>query len=233
MNKRTLVCSVMICLIISIFLPWDSSAKQSIYSKAKSQQIVNKMKSIKKNRQMILVTASGYGKRAVTIQAFSKNKHSKWSRILITHGIIGKNGFTHNFSERSKGSPEGKYTITRAFGRYKNPGTKLSYHRITADDVWVDNVHSKYYNSLQSIRKTHQYSERMNIPQYDYGFVINYNTKIIKGKGSAVFFHIAHGSYTLGCTATSKGKLVSLLKWLDPKKKPVIIQTVTKELNRY
>jgi L,D-peptidoglycan transpeptidase YkuD (ErfK/YbiS/YcfS/YnhG family) len=73
----------------------------------------------------------------------------------------------------------------------------------------------------------------MNIPQYNYGFVINYNTKRVRGKGSAVFFHIAHGNYTLGCTATSKSKVVSFLKWLDPKKKPVIIQSVLNELNMY
>jgi len=202
-------------------------------SKAESEKIVNKMKTIAKNQQLILVTTTEKKETSALIQTFSKDKNGKWKRVKSVKGIVGKNGIQNQISEGSKSTPAGKYTITSAFGRKANPGTKLPYHRITSDDVWVDNVKSKYYNTLQSRKKTGEKSESMNIPQYDYGFVIDYNTKRVKGKGSAIFFHIAKGNYTLGCTAVSKDNVVSVLKWLDPKKKPVIIQAVESDLSKY
>ncbi|MFT8320412.1 MAG: SH3 domain-containing protein [Bacillus sp. (in: firmicutes)] len=202
-------------------------------SKTESEKAVNKLKKIGENQQLILVTAIGNNETNALIQTFSKEKNGKWNRVLSVNGIVGKKGIQPQISEGSQSTPAGKYTITQAFGRQKNPGTKLPYRRITSDDVWVDNVKSKYYNTLQSKKKTGEKSESMNIPQYDYGFVIDYNTKKVKGKGSAIFFHIAKGNYTLGCTAVSKDKIVSILKWLDPNKKPVIIQAVEKDLHKY
>lgn len=67
---------------------------------------------------------------------------------------------------------------------------------------------------------------------YEYGFVINYNTKQVKNKGSGIFMHKGD-SYTLGCVATSRSNLLKILKWLDPKKNPVIIMTPESELNKY
>ncbi|WP_445486443.1 SH3 domain-containing protein [Niallia sp. 03133] len=202
-------------------------------SKAESEKAVNKMKTVGKNQQFILVTTIGEKETNALIQTFSKDNNGKWKRVLSVNGIVGKKGIQQQISEGSQSTPAGRYTITTAFGRQKNPGTKLSYHRITSDDVWVDNINSKYYNTLQSKKKTGEKSEGMNIPQYDYGFVIDYNTKRVKGKGSAIFFHIAKGSYTLGCTAVSNDNVVSILKWLDPKKKPVIIQTVESDISKY
>jgi hypothetical protein len=75
-------------------------------------------------------------------------------------------------------------------------------------------------------------AENMTHPLYKYGFVINYNTERIPNKGSAIFFHIGT-SYTLGCTATSESNVISILKWLDPSKNPVIIQTPIQELGSF
>jgi L,D-peptidoglycan transpeptidase YkuD (ErfK/YbiS/YcfS/YnhG family) len=72
----------------------------------------------------------------------------------------------------------------------------------------------------------------MDIPAYDYGFVINYNESRTPGKGSAIFFHVGT-NYTAGCTATSKEQVVSILKWLNPEKNPVIIQSPVSELDKY
>jgi L,D-peptidoglycan transpeptidase YkuD (ErfK/YbiS/YcfS/YnhG family) len=234
-RKRVIVITALLSLLSFISLPFESYAKTNMVSKSESEGIVNHMRTLKDTGQLILVTASSSNTSFVKVQTFTKDRHGKWHRQLVMDGITGKYGLTHHFYEGSKNAPAGKYTITQAFGRYKNPGTKLPYHRITPDDVWVDNVHSIYYNTLQSKRKTHEKSENMNILQYDYGFVINYNTKRIKGKGSAIFFHIdtGHYNYTLGCTAVTKSNVIRILKWLDPKKKPVIIQTVESELNRY
>lgn len=197
-----------------------------------------KVKQIGNSRQLILVTAKGYETSQAKVQTFSRNRSGKWKRQLCIPGIIGKYGFAEpgQMEEGGLKSPQGLFNITQAFGRCANPGTKLPYHLITPDDIWVDNIKSPVYNTLQSLHLTGESSEKMSIPQYDYGFVINYNTvERIPGKGSAIFFHIDdhRSGYTAGCTAVSRNEIVKILKWLEPRQDPIMIQTVISRLKFY
>ncbi len=73
----------------------------------------------------------------------------------------------------------------------------------------------------------------MYIPAYDYSFVINYNTESrTPYKVSAIFFHVST-SWTEGCTDVDKQNVIDILRWIDPGKKPVIIQTPENELINY
>ena len=61
---------------------------------------------------------------------------------------------------------------------------------------------------------------------YKYCMVIEYNTNpIIKGKGSAIFFHLAVSkpSFTAGCVAIDEENMKLMVNWLDPKRNPTII----------
>lgn len=197
--------------------------------------IADQFTTISKNNQLILVTTSGYNTYKAKIRTFEKIDH-KWHEKLAIDGYIGKEGFATVMREGAKKSPRGKYTIGTAFGRFQNPGTRLPYRQITSNDVWVDDPNSSLYNTWQSASNNNgrwSSAEKMDIPAYNYGFVINYNTKDrIPGAGSAIFFHVA-GSYTLGCTGTAQTHVLSILKWLDPDKHPVIIQTPESELSNY
>ncbi|WP_018782889.1 hypothetical protein [Bacillus sp. 95MFCvi2.1] len=189
---------------------------------------------IGENQQLILVTANDYGTSKAEIQTFEK-RNNKWYPVYAAmQGYIGRDGFAYTMAEGGKNSPRGKYTIGTAFGRYGNPGTKLPYRQITSNDVWVDDSNSPLYNTWQQKPANDRWSsaENMNIPQYDYGFVINYNTERIAGAGSAIFFHISD-MYTYGCTATSRENALSVLRWLNPAKSPVIVQTPESELKYY
>lgn len=195
----------------------------------------DKLTTIDANNQLILVTSNGYGTSSATIQTFERNAAGQWEQLLNVSGFIGKNGFGSPSVEGDGKSPTGKYSIGTAFGRSGNPGTKLPFRSISADDVWVDDSNSSLYNSWQSKKETSgQWSsaENMDIAPYTYGFVINFNTSRTPGKGSAIFFHIANG-HTLGCTGVSQPNIVSILKWIDPAKNPVIIQTPESQLNNY
>jgi len=208
-----------------------TQAKKSIVDQ------VNSMKTLGKSQQVILVTAANSSTKSATIRTFEK-ANGKWKQVHSISGVVGKDGMTDKMSESSKASPTGKYTIGTAFGRGANPGTKLPYRKITSDDVWVDDPKSSLYNTWQKASKNKgrwKSAEKMNIAEYDLGFVINYNTnKPVAGKGSAIFFHVAGKSgYTLGCTATSKTNVSNILKWLKPDKNPVIIQTPESGLGKY
>ncbi|WP_094763140.1 SH3 domain-containing protein [Bacillus andreraoultii] len=193
------------------------------------------LKTVKNNRQLILVTTNSFNTTKADIHTFEKDAKGQWKQVLATTGYIGKHGLTKDKKEGDGKTPVGKFTIGTAFGHGKNPGTKMQYRQITADDVWVDDPKSSLYNTWQSKKKTNgkwKSAENMNHRLYKYGFVINHNTDRIPYKGSAIFFHTGT-SYTLGCTATSEKNVLSILKWLDPKKNPVIIQTPMSELNKY
>lgn len=203
---------------------------------ARAATVADTLKTVSSNSQLILVTSNGYGTSQATIQTFERDGQGQWRAVHHVSGYIGKYGFAQVMSEGGMKSPRGKYSIGTAFGRSGNPGTKLPFRAITPDDVWVDDSNSPLYNTWQKASQNNgrwNSAEKMDIPQYTYGFVINYNTDArTPGKGSAIFFHVSSG-YTAGCTGTSQGNVVSILKWLDPAKNPVIIQSPTGELGSY
>ncbi|MFD3450337.1 L,D-transpeptidase family protein [Microbacteriaceae bacterium 4G12] len=196
--------------------------------------VADSLKTIGNNQQLVLVTAGSYGTNNATVQTFEK-KNDKWVPITgAISGHIGRDGFAYQMSEWVTQSPRGKFTIGTAFGRYGNPGTKLPFHQIQSNDVWVDDSNSEFYNTLQQSPAYGRWNsaENMNISAYNYGFVINYNTERTPGKGSAVFFHVSD-SWTAGCTGVSQQNVINILRWLDPNKNPVIIQTPDSELGSY
>ncbi|MFS0906920.1 SH3 domain-containing protein [Priestia aryabhattai] len=200
---------------------------------ASPKLVVDSFKTLGNAQQVILVTADNYDTKSAKIQTFEK-VDGNWKQVLTANGVLGQKGFTLSKKEGDMESPTGKYTIGTAFGRYENPGTKLPYRKITSNDVWVDDSKSSLYNTWQQKPANGRWTsaENMDIPAYDYGFVINYNESRTPGKGSAIFFHVGT-NYTAGCTATSKEQVVSILKWLNPEKNPVIIQSPVSELDKY
>nr|WP_308201911.1 SH3 domain-containing protein [Priestia megaterium] len=200
---------------------------------ASPKLVVDSFKTLGNAQQVILVTADNYDTKSAKIQTFEK-VDGKWKQVLTANGVLGQKGFALSKKEGDMESPTGKYTIGTGFGRYANPGTKLPYRKITANDVWVDDSKSSLYNTWQQKPANGRWTsaENMDIPAYDYGFVINYNESRTPGKGSAIFFHVGT-NYTAGCTATSKEQVVSILKWLNPEKNPVIIQSPVSELDKY
>ncbi|WP_455661498.1 SH3 domain-containing protein [Pradoshia sp.] len=197
---------------------------------------VEKMKKLGKSEQVILVTNQTASSNKATIQAFEKT-NGKWKRTYKMSGVIGKKGMTSDKKEGDMKTPTGKYTLGTAFYRSSKPATKLSVKKITTDSVWVDDSKSKLYNTWQSKAKTKGQwtsAENLNIPQYDVGFVINYNTKRTPYKGSAIFFHVEGKSgYTAGCVATSKSNVNKILSWVKPEKNPVIIMTPKADISKY
>ncbi|PGT99480.1 SH3 domain-containing protein [Bacillus cereus] len=197
------------------------------------QTIADKMTTLGDAEQLVLVTADGYGTSYGKITTFEK-KDGHWNELHTMNGRIGKDGFAHKMSEDVTQTPRGKYDIGMAFGRQGNPGTKLKWHDIQANDVWVDDSNSPLYNTLQQKPSNGRWqsAENMNVSAYNYGFVINYNTDRTPGAGSAIFFHVSSAA-TYGCTGASQQEVINMLKWLDPNKKPVIVQTPVAEIGNY
>jgi hypothetical protein len=62
--------------------------------------------------------------------------------------------------------------------------------------------------------------------RYKWGIVVAHNLPPLPGAGSCIFLHVWKNSATttVGCTAMPEKALVTLLRWLDPAKDPLLIQ---------
>jgi len=136
-------------------------------------------------------------------------------------------------------SPAGVFALGTAFGDAAQPlpGIKLPYLTLTPTIECVDDITSKNYNRIvdrSTVTPDWNSSEHMRDvgEAYRWGIVIDHNATVPGGTaprpggGSCVFLHIWHSSDsgTAGCTAMMKSDLESLLLWLDPARRPVIVQ---------
>lgn len=194
----------------------------------KSELLIDKIKGKGNAKQAIVVTTNGFGRINATITTF-ENINGTWKQISSFAGNIGRTGFVYNKLEGDGHTPIGIYSLGIAFGKYSNPGTSMNYRQSTSNDFWVDDSHSPLYNTWQNGPANGRWTsaEKMYIPQYNYGIVVNYNTtKRIPGKGSAIFFHVwsGQGSGTAGCISAAQNNVTSTLRWLKSSKNPVIIE---------
>jgi L,D-peptidoglycan transpeptidase YkuD (ErfK/YbiS/YcfS/YnhG family) len=120
----------------------------------------------------------------------------------------------------------------------------MTYKPSTNDDFWLSLPVSASYNVWvhsdggPDPSWTKDQYEVLGPEQklYKYAAVMDFNmgSNKVVGKGSGIFLHInpTSGRGTAGCTSMPEDKLLQTLKWLDPAKKPVIIQGPISELNK-
>lgn len=164
----------------------------------------------------------------------------------INHVEIGKNGASEHIHESSVQTPLGMFDLGIAFGTH-DLNIDYPYIKTTENLYWVDDVDSKYYNKLISLKdkiETYNYPYIINADkkefqsaehlidypkQYEYAVYIEYNVNGEKyengiGKGSAIFLHcLGDKGYTGGCVAIPREDMVQVLNRLDRNKKPKIL----------
>lgn len=136
-------------------------------------------------------------------------------------------------------APAGIFSLGKAFGYAPAEDTdfiRLPYQTSSETYFCVDDVDSKYYNSIvttDEINKDWNSSEDMLRKDglYEWGIFVNHNTPAESGDGSCIMIHVwrGQGKPTHGCTAASKMAIVKLLTWLDPSKNPRMIQITKTE----
>jgi L,D-peptidoglycan transpeptidase YkuD (ErfK/YbiS/YcfS/YnhG family) len=176
------------------------------------------------------VTAASYGATYATLTAYQRAGHG-WRRVFGPWTArIGRNGFAPAGRKREGDgrTPSGSFSVQFLFGVLPNPGARLAYRRIRAYDFWDDDPSSARYNEWVDIRYASPGAdpEPMDVPAYDYGAVIGYNTARTPGLGSAIFLHLNIGIATSGCVTLPPGELLPLLRWLNPAGSPRILMGV-------
>jgi L,D-peptidoglycan transpeptidase YkuD (ErfK/YbiS/YcfS/YnhG family) len=160
-----------------------------------------------------------------------KKKENHWvvKQIPIVAGI-GKKGFALPLKklEGDGKTPTGIFKLGKLFSYEKQTKTRLENQQTTKDDKWIDDPNSAHYNKYVSGSTTAKSFENLLLKNdaYKYCVVIEYNTNpIIKGKGSALFFHleIIPPYYTAGCVAIKEEYMKLMVNWLETKQNPTII----------
>ena len=152
---------------------------------------------------------------------FIKNKKLFLNEYKIKCAI-GKRGIGNKKREGDKITPIGKFKIkTILYRKDRIPHFKCKINKLSikSEMGWCDDPKSKKYNKLIKIPfkgSAEKLYRKDNT--YDIILVLNYNINPIrKGKGSAIFIHVARKSFksTLGCIAVSKKNLKKIIKKIN------------------
>ena len=140
-------------------------------------------------------------------------------------------------SRRRQGTgstPLGTYALPSAFGTHaRSASWRLAYHRTTADDWWVEDNGSAYYNRMRGksqggfrwwLTSGPNTSERLAAypVQYEYAVVTGFNAGQVRYRGAGIFLHVNGRGATAGCVSAPRWFLRTALAHLDPARHPVI-----------
>jgi len=153
-------------------------------------------------------------------------KGMAWGRG-IDGKIAGKGAVKR---EGDKRSPAGIFELPFLFGEGASH-FRYPYRRMTRFSRCVDDPRSRSYNRIVDARKVpadYRSFERMKFPGglYRYGIFVAHNPRRLPGAGSCIFMHIrrSDGGPTVGCTAMDEKALIAVMRWLDPRRHPLLIQ---------
>jgi D-alanyl-D-alanine dipeptidase len=215
-------------------------------------------KALAESRQLILVTAGGWDAVDGEMRRYERDSiNDQWKtsgeKIPV---VVGRNGMAwgqglHGGAvgegpvkqEGDGRSPAGVFSLGSAFG-YAPPErageVKLPYVQAVATLECVDDPQSTHYNRIVDRARVEnpdwKSSERMrrDDDQYRWGVVVDHNAKGAPRCGSCIFMHIweTPGKGTAGCTAMSSSSMEYLSRWLDAKKRPILVQLPQTEFER-
>jgi L,D-peptidoglycan transpeptidase YkuD (ErfK/YbiS/YcfS/YnhG family) len=191
--------------------------------------------------QLITVEAARYKTTAATLRLWER-----WRTCWVAvdgpwTARVGRNGLADRRREGDGTTPAGVYTIGSVmYGNSSNPGVRYRYRRLVCGDWWNEDPRSPTYNTFQHVRCGTRPPFRTTTPglwqekrAYHHFAVIEFNMRpVVPGRGSGIFLHAQTGNSTNGCVSLPTDKLVTVLRWLDPAKKPRIAIGTRASLSR-
>ncbi|HET9982350.1 MAG TPA: L,D-transpeptidase family protein [Longimicrobiales bacterium] len=202
--------------------------------------------------QAVLVTTAGWDSVPGTLRRYERAALGKpWLAVgAPIPVVVGKGGLGWGIGlhggppdrpgprkrEGDGKAPAGVFRIGSAFGyapAAEHPWIRLPYIHSTASWKCVDDPASRHYNQVldeTGVKKDWSSHEDMRLEgeAYRLGAIVEHNwgKSTRPSAGSCIFLHIWDGpaSSTVGCTAMAPADLEALLRWLDPRRRPVLVQ---------
>lgn len=208
---------------------------------------------IAESGQLLVVTTPGWSSTIGTLRRFSRETSTDpWHpEGATTPVVVGRTGLAwgeefdaladpsdpaapHKHEGDGK-SPAGVFPLDTAFG-FAPPSemrwVRLPYAQMSAASDCVDDTTSSHYNTVVdrgavSMVDWNSAEHMRGVWQYEIGVIVGYNAAPPRrGRGSCIFLHIWDGpaSHTAGCTAFDRDELRRVIAWLDPRRRPVLVQ---------
>lgn len=190
-------------------------------------------------KQLVLVRALGPDAPRGVLQRWQRAGDHWQAEGVSTPVDLGRSGLRwgrglHPESAPAKQegdgrSPMGAFALGTGFGREPKPrGATWPWRQTNADDRWVDDPASPFYNQWRNLAEIGAASAETlarGDGLYDLALVVAHNMADTKaGAGSAIFLHLTSGGPTAGCTALGRAAMLELLQWLKPAAQPVLVQ---------
>ncbi|HLN75487.1 MAG TPA: L,D-transpeptidase family protein [Nocardioidaceae bacterium] len=201
-------------------------------------------------KQLVTVTSSSWSDTTATIRVW-RRRGGSWHLVRgPIRASLGWKGFVPAQDRRqSTGTtPAGRFTMRSAFGTRADPGGRLPYRRVDADDFWpYEPRDPATYNIMQpskaaATRWRSDYSERLSDYPYEYAYSIVLGFNLPRGvrwsserhqyvaretadttRGGGIFLHVKQKRYTAGCVSAPLRQVRWLVRWLDPALAPRIV----------
>ncbi|MFK5977236.1 MAG: hypothetical protein QM493_12110 [Sulfurovum sp.] len=206
-----------------------------------------------KSNQLLVVTAKNWTTSSASLQRYTYKRNGFYKvgkpiRVKIGRRGLGWGIGLHKIPRSAKiikregdgKAPAGIFRLRQAFG-YSRFSIKYPYRVYSRLDHCVDDSKSRFYNKIvdsSEIDRDYRSFEYMKLSKnyYKYGIVVDHNNivdnkKSKRGAGSCIFIHIK-SSPTAGCTAMSESKIKMIMRWLNPKANPLLVQGTKKDIAR-
>jgi L,D-peptidoglycan transpeptidase YkuD (ErfK/YbiS/YcfS/YnhG family) len=198
-------------------------------------------------RQLITMDTRGAGSTRGTVRLWVREKaDAPWLQDgAAMPAVLGRNGMRPGLGlhpavadgpvkrEGDGCSPAGLFALGTAFGPWSaaQAGLRWPWQQMTPHHAGVDDPQSAYYNTItdsRRVKRDWRSAENM-LPAsgaYRWGLVVQHNAARQPGAGSCIFLHVWTGprSTTAGCTALAEADMVRILRWLDPRRRPLLAQ---------
>lgn len=199
--------------------------------------------------QLLVVRSKAWWASSGTLRRYERERGGVWKSVGASISVeLGRNGMAwgrglHVTPEKGPikregdhRSPAGVYELDAAFGAAAELPAEshgFPYAQMHATSYCVEDQRSEHYNQLIDSTVVgptawERWSE-MARPDglFDWGVVVRQNSPDPeRGAGSCIFLHIRRGAKrpTAGCTAMPKEGLIEILRWLDSKRHPLLVQ---------
>ncbi len=220
-----------IILLMTLFVTHDMLAQQKTNSIQNASELIQaNAKALENVDQLILVSTDADKNTVAVFFAYEKINQRWTQKFGPIKAVIGRNGMADpgNKIEGDGKSPTGLFELGQLFSYEKTIQSQLPFIQSGPEDKWIDDPASPDYNRhIRGTTKAKSY-ENLLLTSIDYKYcmVIEYNTRpVLKGKGSAIFFHLADANYTptAGCVAIRENDMLTILSWLKPSLKKYIL----------
>lgn len=171
--------------------------------------------------------------RRITVLSWARERHRGIIRCggLIFPCALGRSGITRLKREGDGASPAGRHRLLCLYYRHDrtaHPRSALPTRILRPNDGWCeDPAHGRYNCAVRLPSAAAHESMWRNDPLYDVVGVLDWNlSPRIRGRGSAIFLHIARPDYapTAGCIALHPRHLARLLAASGPRAEFVLAE---------